>query len=49
MNEKKQCPNCHGYGEIMVRDRAIDSDGSEDIGNTPYVSICPRCNGEGRI
>ena len=49
MPDKKECPSCRGYGEIMKRDMAIDSDGSEDIGNTPYVSICERCNGEGII
>ncbi len=46
---KKECPSCRGYGEIMKRDFALDSDGSEDIGGTPYVSGCPKCNGEGEI
>lgn len=44
-----ECPRCRGYGEIMIREKLIDSDGSEDIGATPEVSGCPRCNGEGRI
>jgi len=48
-NKKMECPRCHGYGEVMTRDRAIDSDGSEDIGNTPYPIACPRCKGEGEI
>jgi len=45
----KECPICRGYGEIMKRDDGIDSDGSADIGNTPYIAICPRCDGEGKI
>ena len=44
-----ECPRCHGYGEVMVRKFAVDSDGSEDIGNTPEVQGCPRCNREGKI
>lgn len=45
----KECPKCHGRCEIMVREKLIDSDGSEDIGATPHVEVCPRCNGEGVI
>jgi Zn finger protein HypA/HybF involved in hydrogenase expression len=49
--EKKymECPQCHGDCEIMVRERLIDEDGSEDIGATPHVEVCQRCNGEGKI
>ena len=51
LDEKKyvECPRCHGKGEIMVRDFAIEDDGSEDIGGTPYPESCPRCNGEGKV
>jgi len=48
MNEK-ECPQCHGFGEIMIRGRLVDSDGSEDIGATPEVSVCPKCKGEGKV
>lgn len=48
-NDMRECPWCHGYGEIMTRDKAIDSDGSEDIGNTPYPTACLGCKGEGVI
>lgn len=44
--KKIRCPRCRGLGEIMKREKAVDSDGSEDIGNTPYVSVCLRCHGE---
>lgn len=46
---KEECPRCRGKGEIMIRDKAVDSDGSEDIGGTPYPEGCPRCKGEGVI
>lgn len=49
MSEKRNCPNCNGYGEIMYREKLIDSDGSEDIGATPEVMVCPTCNGEGKV
>ena len=49
MIEKKECPNCHGYGEVMYRERLIESDGSEDIGATPEVRCCTRCDGKGSI
>ena len=46
----KQCPSCDGYGEVMTRGKMIlDSDGSEDIGGTPYPTACLRCDGEGEI
>ena len=45
----RQCPSCDGYGEVMVRDSCLDSDGSEDIGGTPYPTGCSRCDGEGEI
>lgn len=45
----KECPKCHGRGEIMVRDKLVEDDGSEDIGGTPHPEGCPRCNGEGVI
>lgn len=46
---KKECPSCRGYGEVMYREKLIDSDGSEDIGATPEVRICTRCKGEGEL
>ena len=51
MSEKKKirCPRCRGLGEIMKREKSVDTDGSEDIGNTPYVSVCPKCLGEGEV
>lgn len=45
----KECPQCHGNCEIMVKDKAIKDDSSEDIGNIPYPIVCPRCNGKGEI
>lgn len=47
--KKIRCPRCRGLGEIMKREKSVDTDGSEDIGNTPYVSVCPRCLGECEI
>jgi len=47
--EHKICPRCQGRGEIMHRVFAIDSDESEDIGNTPHPITCPRCNGIGEV
>lgn len=49
MKEFKECSYCKGYGEIMVRDRYVDSDGSEDIGGTSYPQVCMACKGEGKI
>jgi len=44
---RKVCPSCYGYGEVMVREKLIDSDGSEDIGATPHPEVCLRCKGDG--
>jgi hypothetical protein len=47
---KKECPQCRGKGEIMVKKPFLrDIDGSEDIGGTPYPEMCPRCKGKGVI
>lgn len=50
---KKECPRCHGIGEVMTRDRMVEYEGtedeSEDIGGTPYPIVCSRCHGEGEI
>ncbi len=42
------CKRCQGMGEIMVREKLIDSDGSEDIGATPHPEGCPKCYGSGQ-
>ena len=47
MKVKIRCTQCHGSGEVMVREKLIDSDGSEDIGATPHPEGCSRCKGEG--
>lgn len=39
---KKQCPTCHGSGQVITQHRGI-------FGMMQQTSVCPQCNGTGEI
>ena len=46
---KKDCPICHGYGEIEKGFLEVEKDQLENPRSWTYHKMCPACSGEGEI